>query len=760
MWRKRSRVQLVSLMTVTSVALVSSKTYAQDPMTLTEIGASVLTAVADLKKGYDVFTLIESVFDPQPTTAQLIQEAVASLEAFIVDDKLPDYYSEARATLLAYLTAVQKPTAANWQAFDTAAYLNVHHIWDAVSTSQGARYGHALAGLYFQIMPRPIAVHINGDQWQLTMTGSSYVDDVAQMGMDAMQFAYLLVGGQERAASASASSPATDTTRQSVLFNYIKAHYDGNCLGSDDTCFVYFQTDPIVQAIQIGAAGIYSTLGTDSRFANMNTVHDAWTGGNSIRVDPNASWGHNWQGYNNAVWVPAYRAIDGVSVTGKTCPVNYGIVGIWQIPGHSGWYPSFLCQRWPDAPPWTVAATGTEPVAVDTVQEGTHNSNGMEYLSYGCAAPDFVVGYSDNGGFICRHRLDGSISLPVYGQATFGDLFVNYGKSMPKTGSFTALPAGTYLVGSQFTQYYYDNEIDYWYQTAKFPSGVGAVGDGWNQGTITTITGQTQRYPIDFSIFALNGVSNFQDAGGPVAAGGDVTASSFAINGWAGEPVGLVAGGNLSLTVGGVVNGITYAGRNGAQISPSVTHGPLWAGAPIKFPDAFTKLQGMSTTLSQYPAYGTVTTSNSTITLASADPNFTVFSLSADQLSKAYSIKFAFPVTSTVVINVSGKSVSMQNMGFSAVKPKSGTYMDLVADILGNLVVVKVTPNYSHIIWNFYEATSLFTSSVGIPGSMLAPLADATLQWGSVSGTLVASSVKGFNEYDWFPFNGNFLVGP
>jgi len=111
----------------------------------------------------------------------------------------------------------------------------------------------------------------------------------------------------------------------------------------------------------------------------------------------------------------------------------------------------------------------------------------------------------------------------------------------------------------------------------------------------------------------------------------------------------------------------------------------------------------MSKTLTSFPVTGTVSTNYSTITLASSDPNFEVFSLSGDAVSQASSIQCFFQPNATVVINVSGTAVSMKNMGISAWatqpngKPPTQAYF-----------------NGGNIIWNFYEATSLVTSSVTI----------------------------------------------
>ena len=66
-------------------------------------------------------------------------------------------------------------------------------------------------------------------------------------------------------------------------------------------------------------------------------------------------------------------------------------------------------------------------------------------------------------------------------------------------------------------------------------------------------------------------------------------------------------------------------------------------------------------------------------------------------------------------------------------------------------------PNVTSILWNFYEATSFYAASVSIPGTVLAPFANANLG-GNIDGALIAENVVSTNEFHYFPFHGNWLV--
>jgi len=742
---RRIQVQLISLMIVASVALSSSKSYAQDPITLTEIVTDGWWVIDKLQKGYSIYNTLKGIFDPDPSTAALIAKAVSDLETFYVDETVRGYFDTANGTVLpAYAAAISKPSATSWQTFDSEAYSLIVSLYSAMTTPSPKidLYSHELAGLYNTILPLYLAVHLNGARWGIALrssTSKTLLDDVVETAKNAIALDYKLVGSKARWTYGSNSTTLPDDIRQSVLFKYIQANYDNG--SSDDLCAAFFQTDATVQAVQIGGLGIYKTLAYSAQNTggaqNMDLVVDN-ASGVTVRLDPDTSWGHNWAGYQNAVWTPMYHNNNGQWVTGRSCPRDCGIVAMWNVP-YDPWHVGFLCQKWPAAPAWT-----TNAAEIYQPQSGVHDAGGgFAALEYQCADPYFMAGAADTDNFLCRYRVDGNTPIPS--QVLPVQEMDLYGMSVPPTGIINALPGGNYLVGADYAGYSKANVIFYYYTQVKFPSGFGSPEDAWNQGTVFPPQSNSQHYPQDFSIFALKSVTGIQDVRGPVAAGGDVTASSFRINSDSKMTVGLAVGGNLKLNYGTVV-GLTRCDGT-ATIDPSVNlQGKVGQGTLIDYQEAFTALKGMSTALSQFPATGSVSTNYSTITLASTDPNFEVFSLSADALSKATSIQCFFQPNATVVINVSGSGVSLQNMGMSAWK--SGTPPK------------QTTFNWSHIIWNFYEATSLVTSSVTIAGSILAPLADAHLQWGQVSGTLVASSVVTSSEFYWAPFENNLLVGP
>jgi hypothetical protein len=57
-----------------------------------------------------------------------------------------------------------------------------------------------------------------------------------------------------------------------------------------------------------------------------------------------------------------------------------------------------------------------------------------------------------------------------------------------------------------------------------------------------------------------------------------------------------------------------------------------------------------------------------------------------------------------------------------------------------------------NVLFNFYQATSLKISSIGVNGSILAPLADVTANNGNINGTIIAKSWNGTGELRNVPF--------
>jgi choice-of-anchor A domain-containing protein len=261
----------------------------------------------------------------------------------------------------------------------------------------------------------------------------------------------------------------------------------------------------------------------------------------------------------------------------------------------------------------------------------------------------------------------------------------------------------------------------------------------WNFLSIGTTL--QQWYPADFAVFAWAGNVTIKNTEvlGAVAAQGDVTATSFGINKINHKPVGLVAGGNVSQLASGTIYGNVYCGGTQCNISNTVTQQPIGAtvtqGSPVQFANAGRALTTMSQNLSTAPNQIVVTPVNGNLLLSSLSPGLNVFLIHQGDLQNTHSITLAVPPCSTVVINVDGTRPSLSSAGIALGGHDAGL-----------------------ILWNFYPAATLNVSNVNFPGSVLAPNAAATFQWGTMSGTLVAKSADLKTEIQYVPFRNNCLV--
>jgi choice-of-anchor A domain-containing protein len=65
-----------------------------------------------------------------------------------------------------------------------------------------------------------------------------------------------------------------------------------------------------------------------------------------------------------------------------------------------------------------------------------------------------------------------------------------------------------------------------------------------------------------------------------------------------------------------------------------------------------------------------------------------------------------------------------------------------------------------HVLYNFYQATNLTLSNIGVEGSILAPRAMISFPTGSLWGQLIGNSFTGAGELDQAMFTGCVPVSP
>lgn len=239
--------------------------------------------------------------------------------------------------------------------------------------------------------------------------------------------------------------------------------------------------------------------------------------------------------------------------------------------------------------------------------------------------------------------------------------------------------------------------------------------------------------PFSIYVYDTISLSNSQDSG-RVAAGGDVELQNFSI----GSELQIfpittnstVVGGNLDFTSGAIYGGnIIVAGI------PSVTDVTLVNGEilntpiGIDFDTQFATLSFNTLYFSKLISNGDVNLRYSTLTLTSSDTGLNVFTLTSADFNAATNLIIDCPATSWAVINVPDVDASL-----------SSIYVELTG-------IAK-----NRVIFNFYEATSLTISAVGVEGSILAPNANVQFPSGNINGNLVCKTLIGNGAvYNYLP---------
>jgi choice-of-anchor A domain-containing protein len=230
----------------------------------------------------------------------------------------------------------------------------------------------------------------------------------------------------------------------------------------------------------------------------------------------------------------------------------------------------------------------------------------------------------------------------------------------------------------------------------------------------------------NYNMFIFGNATGLHDSLGNVAIGGNANFTNAGV----GITGNLIVGGNLSATSGQVGGSLTVGGQNNAGGSFNALGG-VNSGSPINFAAEKARLQQQSATYAGYPATGSTNSSYGTVTMSGNQPGLNVFTIDASMLGSANGININVPSGATVLINVTGSNVTMQNFQISV----NGT-------------------SRNNVMWNMPNASSLTMSGISIQGSILAPNAAVNFSNGNFEGTLVANSWTGNGEGHNYLFTG------
>jgi choice-of-anchor A domain-containing protein len=234
---------------------------------------------------------------------------------------------------------------------------------------------------------------------------------------------------------------------------------------------------------------------------------------------------------------------------------------------------------------------------------------------------------------------------------------------------------------------------------------------------------------LKFNIFTLGDLTLHRSViYGRVAVGGNATLERCRIGD--GMPrshenrADLIVGSTLVFTNGTVAKGGIVAGR-ATLTSVGIPHGRLGEAPMLDFASLSPALAQLSTSLGQLAPTGTTEIRErrnlkKQIVLTGSDQRLNIFALASQDLATSQTLIVSVPPKSSVLINMSGASGRIQNLGFA----------------IGNT-------SRQQILYNFYEATELTLNDDRIQGSILAPQAKVALVAGRVNGTLIGAALTG-----------------
>ncbi|NLX14095.1 MAG: choice-of-anchor A family protein [Phycisphaerales bacterium] len=242
----------------------------------------------------------------------------------------------------------------------------------------------------------------------------------------------------------------------------------------------------------------------------------------------------------------------------------------------------------------------------------------------------------------------------------------------------------------------------------------------------------------DYNAFIFNDLAAVGgDTEGRLAVGHNATMSNYSVGSRIDNSYGaldaLVVGHDLN-AIGKwqVFNGNAVYGNTLVQAPSIVAPNAIRQDSPIDFAAVALSMQLLSSHLANLPENGSSQYQWSTLTITGTDPTLNVVTIDAGEWAKADDRQIIAPAGSTLIINIPGTSNSMQ----------------------GGLSLSGV--DRAHVLYNFYESTSITSNHIAVMGSVLAPYASATINGGAFEGNAILLNATQTNggEFHYYPFTG------
>ncbi|HOM53584.1 MAG TPA: choice-of-anchor A family protein [Phycisphaerae bacterium] len=263
---------------------------------------------------------------------------------------------------------------------------------------------------------------------------------------------------------------------------------------------------------------------------------------------------------------------------------------------------------------------------------------------------------------------------------------------------------------------------------------IGAVclfASAWAHATIFGVAGEYNAFILN-DLDAIGG-----DTEGRLAAGRNATMQWYSVGSRSPDSHGtlnhLVVGNDLN-AIGKwqVYGGNTVYGGQVINAPSTLPPNTISQGNPIDFAAAAAHVRDLAAELASLPANGSSWYQWSTLNIVADDPVLNVVTIDPAHWAAASDRQITAPAGSTLIINIPGSSHSMQ----------------------GGLSLHGV--DQAHVLYNFFESTSIDAKHIAVLGSVLAPYATVSLSGGSFDGNTIAFNAiqRNGGEFHNHPFVG------
>lgn len=229
------------------------------------------------------------------------------------------------------------------------------------------------------------------------------------------------------------------------------------------------------------------------------------------------------------------------------------------------------------------------------------------------------------------------------------------------------------------------------------------------------------------------------DVEGKVAVGGNATLQNYSIAFRDQGGNAFQVGGNVSFTNGSVYGNLIHGGAASLTNVSFIGGSAIQGTPPFDFAASYNFLRQHSTFWASLTPNGTVSNFFGQLILQGNSNTLNIFNISASDLVGINSVDIQVPSGSTVLINVSGTSVTFPNVGYSVNNSQSNAL-------------------FQKVLWNLHEANNMSVNS--LRGSVLA--VDAALNGGNgaIEGQVFVNSFSGPTQVNWWRFDGELPPVP